>query len=131
MAKRATFLGWIATSYLAASYIVAGELVLWYLLVGNPLPHGIAVMLLPAAIFAPIFAPYLLYLAATTFDLFFIGHALLFIVVIAALLYLWRKAGADRVQSTTAQGEPPNSAVEGDAIVPALRASARAPHRER
>ena len=28
-------------------------------------------------------------------------------------------------------GVPPNSAVESDAIVPALRASARAPHRGR
>ena len=108
MAIRSAALGWILISYLAASYVVAFELLLWYIFFATTSGHGGPIFFFAALLFAPIFLPYVLYEAASTANPFFIGQAMFFVVVFGALLYLRKSDNPQPVQSTTPNVEPPN-----------------------
>jgi len=78
---------WIAVNYVVAAYLELAEIVLWYLLVGEPFPRGIGAYFIGLAfVLAPIAPPFLLYYAIADWSPPLLAHSAFFLVVFFGLL---------------------------------------------
>ena len=109
MANRRALFGWLIISYVVASYVIALEQLLWYALFANPHPHVNAPLFIAIQfILAPVFAPYVLVGAISNPDALGIAQGISFMLVFAALIYLWRQVRTAPRQPVAPHAEPPN-----------------------